>query len=419
MQILIKKATILSSGSTFHLKKKDVFIKNGIIEKIANNISEKAKIIIDKKNTFISLGWVDVFADFCDPGHEHKETLASGLETAAAGGYTDVFLIPNTQPAISAKSAVEYIKNKDQLVNLHPIGAVSKNLEGKDLAEMYDMKLAGAIAFSDGRKTIQNSGLLLKAMQYVKTFNGTVIELPEDREISKNGLMNEGEISTQIGVQGKASLAEDIHTYRNIEILRYTDSTLHLSGISTKKSIDLIRQAKKQKLRISCSVTPYHLLYNDQQLQQYNSLYKVNPPLRTEDDRKALIKAVEDGTVDCIASHHSPQHWDDKQVEFAYAENGMITLQTMLPMLLQISDQISVDKWVSLLSDRPRALFGLQQHTLETGASACLTVFSSSEKWVLNEKSNKSLSQNTPLFGQSLNGKILCVINNQQYRINE
>ncbi len=266
MHILIKKATVLSPDSKYHLKRKDILIKNGIIEKIADSINEKAKVIIDKKNMYVSAGWVDVFSDFCDPGFEHRETLESGVQVAAAGGYTDAFVIPNTNPPTANKTAVEYIKHETGLVNLHPIGSVSKNIEGKDLAEMYDMKLAGAIAFSDGRKTIQNSGLLLKALQYVKTFDGIIIEIPEDKEITKNGLMNEGVVSTQIGLQAKASIAEDIHTYRNIELLRYTQSKIHLTGISTKKSIDLIRQAKKQKLNITCSVSPYHLLYSDQML---------------------------------------------------------------------------------------------------------------------------------------------------------
>ncbi len=419
MQILIKKAIILCSDSKYHLKKKDVFIKNGVIEKIADSITEKAKIVIDKKNTYISPGWVDVLADFCDPGYEHKETLSSGIETAGAGGYTDVFLLPNTNPVTSNKAAVEYIKNDNEIVNLHPIGAVSKNIEGKDLAEMNDMNLAGAIAFSDGKKNIQNSGLLLKALQYVKTFGGNIIEIPEDREIAKNGLMNEGEISTQIGVQGKASIAEDIHTYRNIELLRYTNSKMHLSGISTKKSIDLVRQAKKQKLDITCSVTPYHLLYTDKHLETYNSIYKVSPPLRGEEDRKALIKAVEDGTIDCIASHHSPQNWDDKQVEFEYAQNGMITLQTMLNMLMQVSDHIPTEKWVSMLSQKPREIFKMEKHKIEENAKACVTIFSTSEQWCFDEKSNKSLSGNSPLLNQDMTGKILGVVNNNQYRIYE
>lgn len=419
MHILIKKATVLSPESKYHLKKKDILIKNGIIEKIADSINEKAKVIIAQKNMYVSAGWVDLFADFCDPGFEQKETLSTGAMVAAAGGYTDAFVIPNTNPPTSSKTAVEYIKNENDLVNLFPIGSVSKNIEGKDLAEMYDMKLAGAIAFSDGRKTIQNSGLLLKALQYVKTFEGIIIEIPEDREITKNGLMNEGVVSTQIGLQAKASIAEDIHTYRNIELLRYTQSKIHLTGISTKKSIDLIRQAKKQKLNVTCSVTPYHLLYSEQMLECYNSHFKVNPPLRTEEDRKALIKAVEDGTIDCIASHHTPQSWDDKQVEFAYAQSGMLSLQTTLHMLLKLESNITIDKWVSLLSDQPRKIFSLPQPKLEAGADATLTIFSTTEPWTYNEKSNQSLSENSPLFQETLQGKILCVINNHKHRIYE
>ncbi len=419
MQLLIKKATILCASSIYHLKKKDLLIKDGVIIKIADRITESATNIIDQKNTYVSLGWVDVYADFCDPGYEHQETINTGMEAACAGGFTDVFIIPNTNPTTSNKSAVEYIKNHTGIVNVHPIGAVSKNIEGKDLAEMNDMHAAGAVAFSDGKKTIQDSGLMLKALQYVKTFDGVIIEIPEDLGISKNGLMHEGTVSTGIGVQGKPALAEDIHTYRNIELLRYTQSNIHLTGISTKKSMDLIRQAKKQHLAVSCSVSSYHLLYNHTQLESYNSIYKVNPPLRTEEDRKALIKAVEDGIVDCIASHHTPQHIDNKQVEFAYAKNGMITLQTMLNMLTQVSEHITLEKWIALLTEKPRELFKLKKQTITQGATACLTVFNTTSDWPYDQSSNKSLSQNSPLYGQTLTGKILCVVNNHQYQIHE
>ncbi len=419
MQLLLKKVTVVSPGSKYHLKKKDILINDGMIEKIADSITKKVDNVIDIKNTFISTGWVDLFADFCDPGFEHKETIESGSKAAAAGGYTDVCLIPNSNPVTTSKSQVEYIQNKSSLVNLHPIGAVSKHIEGKDLSEMYDMKLSGAVAFSDGKKPIQQGGLLMKALQYIKTFDGVIIEVPEDASISKIGLMNEGIVSTQLGIQGKASIAESIHLNRNIELLQYTNSKLHITGISTKKSVTMIRQAKKQGLQITCSVTPYHLLYTDQNLSNYNSIYKVNPPLRSEEDRKALIKGLEDGTIDCIASHHFPQDWDAKQVEFEYAHDGMISLQTMLPMLLSVSDKISIEQWISLLTVRPRNILGLPAQTIAENKMACVTIFNPTTKWIYNEKSNQSKSANSPLWNQELTGKVLATINNKQTYINE
>ncbi len=362
---------------------------------------------------------MDLFADFCDPGQEHKEDLISGSNAAASGGFTDVCLIPNTQPAITNKSSVDYIKSKSALVNLHPIGAVSNQLEGKDLAEMYDMKRAGAVAFSDGIKPVQQAGLLLKAMQYVKAFDGVIIQVPEDTSISKNGLMHEGVTSTQLGMQGKPSIAESIQIQRDIELLQYTGSNIHFTGISTKKSVDLIRQAKKQGLHVTCSVTLYHLLFTDKQLETYDSTYKVFPPLRTETDRNALIRAIEDGTIDCITTHHSPQDWDAKNVEFEYAKPGMIGLQTLLSMLLQVSENIQLEKWISLLTEKPRTILGLPLPEISEGNQACLTIFNTEEKWVLNEKSNRSKSANSPYFNHEMKGKVLAVVNNNQLYTNE
>lgn len=415
MQLLLKKVTILSPTSKYHLKKKDILIKNGIIEKIADSITEKVKDTIDEKNLFVSIGFMDVFADFGEPGFEHNETIQTGIKAALAGGYTDVCLVPNTNPIIQNRTTVESIQSKSNIVNLHPLGAISKNTDGKDLAEMYDMKQGGAIAFSDGKKTIQDAGLLLKALQYIKTFDGVIIEIPENSSISNHGLMHEGIVSTQLGMPGKPAIAEYIAIQQSLELVSYTNSKIHFTGVSTKKSIELIKQAKKQGLQVTCSVTPYHLLFTDSDLETYNSLYKVNPPLRTDDDRKALLKAVEDGLVDCIASHHFPQDWDAKTKEFEYAKNGMITLQTMLPSLLKASSKISLEKWISILTEKPREIFSINIPTIEEKQTACLTVFNPTEKWNYNSKNNESLSANSPLLNEELIGKIKCVINNNEF----
>ena len=415
MQLLLKKVTILSPTSKYHLKKKDILIKNGLIEKIADSINEKVKTVIDEKNVYVSIGFMDLFADFCEPGYEHNDTIATGMKASLAGGFTDVCLLPNTNPIIQNRSTIESIKSKSDLVNLHPLGAVSKNTEGKDLAEMYDMKQGGAIAFTDGKKTIQDAGLLLKALQYIKTFDGVIIEIPENTSISKHGLMHEGIASTKLGMPGKPAISEYIAIQQSLELVSYTNSKIHFTGISTKKSIELIKQAKKQGIQVTCSVTPYHLLYTDADLETYDSLYKVNPPLRTDEDRKALLKAVEDGVVDSIASHHFPQDWDSKTKEFEYAKNGMITLQTMLPSLLKASSKITLEKWISLLTEKPREILSLPMPIIEEKQPACLTVFNPTEKWNFNTTNNESLSANSPLLNSELIGKIICVINNNQF----
>jgi len=419
MQLLIKKVTIISPTSKYHLKKKDILINNGIIDKIADSIVEKNAKVIEGKGMYVSVGWMDLFSDFCDPGHEQKETCITGSKAATAGGYTDVCLIPNTNPSNSSKSTVEYLKNNSTIVNLHPIGSISKNIEGKDLAEMYDMRLSGAIAFSDGKKPVQQSGLLLKALEYIKTFDGMIIEIPEDYSIAQNGQMHEGEMSTRLGMQGKASIAESIHLQRNIELLQYTQSKLHVTGVSTQKGIELIRQAKKKGLNITCSVTPHHLLLTDNQLKTYDSLYKTTPPLRTETDRKALVKGILDGTIDCIATHHTPQDWDAKQVEFEYAKEGMIGLQTAFSLLLSVDENIPLETWIHLLTDAPREILQIDKPEIAEKSKACLTLFNTHEKWNFDATTNQSKSTNSPYFGQTLTGKVIGIVNNNQWHFNE
>jgi dihydroorotase len=413
VKVLIKKATILCAQSQYHLQQKDILIVNGMIDKIASSIpSDKKYTIIEAKNLYVSVGWVDVFADFADPGFEQKEDLKSGMQAAANGGYTDVMILPNTSPTISNKGQVEYIINqtKNNQVNIHVIGALSKNCEGTTLAEMYDMQQSGAIAFSDGKKAIQQSGLMLKALQYVKSFDGIIIQMPIDESLTKHGLMNEGIVSTQLGMQGKIDIAEHIMIHRDIELLRYTESKLHITGVSTAKGIDLIRKAKKDKLQITCSVTPYHLLLTDEALQNYDSNYKVNPPLRTDADRKALLEAVADGTIDCIATHHTPHEWDAKHVEFEYAQYGMIGLETTLHQLLSIpNSKIKIEKWVELLSTNPRKIFGLAPKNIAINEPACLTVFSTSETTNYTDATKKSKGINSPFLNSELKGKVFAL----------
>ncbi len=408
MSFLIKSATVIDSQSAYHGKQVDILIEHNTISAIGKSIKTTAQKKITGKNLFVSPGWVDVFADYCDPGFEQKETISSGLKAAAAGGFTDVLLVPNTIPLISNKAMVEYVQQKSQgnRVSLHVMGAVSKQTEGKELAEMMDMQAQGAIAFTDGWHPLQNAGLMLKALEYVKAFDGILVQLPVHQALASGGLMHEGAMSVQLGMSGIPAIAEPMIIHRDLELLRYTQSRLHISGVSSAEGLKLIRQAKKEGLQITCSVTPYHLLYTDKNLSAYESVFKTEPALRTETDRKALVKGLEDGTIDCIASHHRPQDWDAKEKEFEYAQPGMISQETCWNMLLMAAPQISMERWVQLLSEHPRKLFKLPESHIQKAQPANITIFDTDTKWIYTTGNKQSLAVNSPLFNHEMTGKI-------------
>jgi dihydroorotase len=319
------------------------------------------------------------------------------------------------------KAAVEYIVQRNRFLpaTLHPIGAVTKNADGKDLSEMYDMFESGAVAFGDGLNSVQNAGVLVKALQYLKAIDATIIQVPDDKTLSPNGLMHEGIVSTSLGLPGKPALAEELMIVRDLELARYTGSKIHITGISTAKGIELFRIAKAEGLPVSCSVTPYHLLYCDEDLTNYDTNLKVSPPLRTTKDRQALRQALFDGTVDCIASHHLPQSRDEKLVEFEYASNGMIGLQTSFAAVLAAVPELTPDRIVALFSLNARSLFHLQPHTITVGATASLTLFSLNATWTFNEGSIRSKSVNTPITGKELKGRPYGIIHKDNLFLNE
>jgi dihydroorotase len=258
---------------------------------------------------------------------------------------------------------------------------------------------------------VQSSGLLLKALQYIKTFGGMIIQIPDDKSINAHGLMNEGIVSTQLGLPGKPAMAEELIVARDIKLTSYAESRLHFTGISSKKSLEYVKRAKEGGTDISCSVTPYHLFFCDEDLQSYDTNLKVNPPLRTHEDRAALQQAIAEGTIDCIASHHLPHEYDSKVLEFEYAKNGMISLETAYAVLRTAVPQISNERWVELLSIKPRQLFGLEAATMQEGNSASLTLFDPEKKWTPTQADILSKSKNTPFTGRELTGKVLGIIN--------
>ena len=420
MDFLIRQAKIIDASSPFHLQQADIFIQDGVIRSIASTLDVECEKIISTHGLIASPGWLDVFAHFPDPGFEYKESLQTGANAAAAGGYTDVLLIPNTAPVIHNKSAVEYVvqRGKSLLVNLHPIGAVTKNAEGKELAEMYDMHQSGAVAFGDGLCSIQSSGILLKALQYLKAIDKVLIQLPDDKSISATGLMNEGIISTQLGLPGKPSIAEELMIARDIELAKYTDSKIHFTGISTAKSITLIKRAKEEGIKVSCSVTPYHLFFCDEDLKTYDTNLKLNPSLRTAEDREVLRTAVSEGIIDCISSHHFPHEKDSKIIEFEYAKYGMIGLETSFAVVRTMLPELPLENLIALFSNAPRKIFGLPAASIKENEIACLSLFTD-EKWIVNASAIKSKSMNTPFLGKELKGKPLGIINKHQVFLNE
>jgi dihydroorotase len=314
---------------------------------------------------------------------------------------------------------VEYLvqKSKSFPVTVHPIGAITKNAEGKELSEMFDMFNNGAIAFSDGTKPVHSSGILQKALEYILAVNGVIIQLPDDKSIGTHGLMNEGEISTRLGLQGKPDLSEELMIARDIELVRYTNSKIHFTGISTSKSLQLIAAAKKEQLRVSCSVSPYHLFFCDEDLYDYDTNLKVNPPLRTKEDRDALREAINNGTIDFIASHHQPQDWDHKVCEFQNAEFGMETLESVFGAA-QICG-VSTERFIQMQTENIRALFNQPVPAIEEGRKANLTFFVPDEEYVFEEKNIFSKSSNNAFINKKLKGKVIGIFNKDRLHLNK
>jgi len=413
--LLIQKATLIDPGATHNGKVRDILIKNGKIAEIKTSIKVPAKAKkLNAAGAFVSPGWIDVGVQTGDPGFEHRETLETVSQAAAAGGFTTIVCQPNTLPVIHSKSEVLYLQNRVQknLVEVLPIGAISNECKGVDLTEMYDMHNSGALAFSDGKYPIQNAGLMLRALQYVKAFNGLIINHPQEDSISKNAQLHEGVISTTLGMPGFPGIAEELMLQRDIDLLAYADSRLHVTNISTAGGVALLREAKEKGLNITGSTPILNLIFEDKDLENFNSNLKVLPPLREKSDRKALIKGLKDGTLDYINSNHMPLEEEVKLVEFPYAKFGAIGLETLYPLLnTHLGKKFTETQVVQMLAINPRKILQLPLPEIKKNSLANLTIFHPGQEWTFSKENIKSKSRNTSLLGKTFTGKILGVIN--------
>ncbi|MFD0862285.1 dihydroorotase family protein [Sungkyunkwania multivorans] len=403
MTILLKSATIVDSQSEFHQQTKDILIENGKISKIDKSIKAANAHVISFENLHVSQGWFDSSVNFGEPGYEERETIDHGLEVAAKSGFTAIAVNPNTNPIPDTNADITFLKSKANryLTSLFPIGALTVNSDGVDLAELFDMKNAGAIAFGDYQRAIRNPNLLKIALQYAQNFDGIVLSFPQEDHIKGKGVVNEDVTSTQIGLKGIPALAEALQIARDIFILEYTGGKLHIPTISTERSVKLIKEAKKKGLDVSCSVAIHHLVLNDEVLTGFDTRYKVLPPLRTPRDIKALIKGLDDGTIDMVTSDHHPIDIEHKKVEFDHAMYGTIGLETAFGALNHI---FSTEKTISLLT-AGKSRFGLTNHSIEVGNKADISLFDPSRKYTFRKEDILSTSKNSAFLGVELKGK--------------
>jgi dihydroorotase len=415
MNILIPKARIIDPESKWNGKTAGILIENGMITRIGENLPAPGVPVFEAENLHASPGWFDMQANLRDPGYEYKEDLESGSRAAASGGFTGLALMPSTHPPVHSKAEVEYIRNKSKeaLIDIFPVGTVSHLLEGNDLSEMYDMHLSGAVAFSDDKKPIKNSGLLLRALLYTKNFNRLVMTHCEEKSISADGKMNEGVTSTKLGLKGIPALAEEIMLARNIQLLEYTEGKLHIASVSTAQAVALIRQAKAKGLNISASVNTHHLVLNDEALMEFDSNLKVNPPLRTNADREALKKGLADGTLDVLVSDHSPEDTENKDLEFDLAAFGMLGLETAYALANTYSG-LNTEQLIQKMALNPRRLLGIPLPSIQEGQTANITLFDPALNWVFSAKDIRSKSRNTPFVGHRFKGKALAIVHKGQ-----
>jgi len=417
MNVLLKSATIIDPKSEFHNTTQDILIENGIITKVAQNIKNtNGYKEIALENLHVSQGWFDSSVSFGEPGYEERETIENGLKTAAKSGFTTVMVNANTVPVTDTGSHVSFIqsKAKNSAVTLEIYGALTKGSLGEALAELYDMQQAGAIAFYDYQKAISNANLMKIALQYAANFNGLICSFPQNNTIAGKGVVNEGITSTLLGLKGIPTLAEELQISRDLYLLEYTGGRLHIPTISSAKSVELIRDAKKRKLNVTCSVAIHNLIFTDAVLKEFDSNYKVLPPLRTQDDINALIEGLKDGTIDMVTSDHNPLDIEKKKLEFDHADYGTIGLESAFGALNSV---MTLKKTIETLTSG-KTVFGIEYQPIKKGAKADLTLFNPNGTRTFMEKDILSKSKNSAFLGSKLKGVVYGVIAKNKLELN-
>lgn len=410
MKFILRSAKIIDSNSPFHNKTVDILIVDGIIEKIATSLPNTDKTEeIKRDNLHVSQGWFDSSVSLGEPGYEERETISNGLNVAAKSGFTAIALQPNSFPIIDNQSQVNFVQNKAAgcATQLFPIGALTKGSEGKDMAELYDMKNCGAVAFGDYNKSQDNANMLKIALQYVQDFDGLVIAFPQDEKIKGQGVVNEGVVSTRLGLKGIPNLAEELQIARNLFLLEYTGGKLHIPTISTAKSVELIKEAKAKGLKVSCSVAVHHLILTDEKLEGFDTRFKVSPPLRTENDRKVLLQAVRENTIDMITSDHNPMDIEHKKMEFDIAKNGTIGLESTFSALMTV---LPLEKIIEKLT-LGKEIFSIESDPIVEGAKANMSLFTPEGKGIFTKSSILSKSKNSAFLGTETKGKVYGIVN--------
>lgn len=414
MNLLLKSATIIDQSSPFHLQIKDLLIENGTITKIGEkleNLKNYKEIAFD--NLHVSQGWFDSSVCFGEPGFEDRETIENGLKTASKSGFTAVAVNPNTHPATDNKSAIQFLKNKaaNSATALFPVGNLTKGGKSEDIAELYDMQNAGAIAFGDYNKSVSNANLLKIGLQYAQNFDALMMSFPQNDSIAGIGLVNEEINSTKLGLKGIPALAEELQIVRDLFLLEYTGGKLHIPTISTAKSVELIKEAKKKKLNVTCSVAAHHLALTDDELKSFNTSTKVLPPLRTTKDIKALIKGIKEGVIDMVTSDHNPMDVEHKKVEYSNAKFGTIGLESLFGAL---NKAIGLETLIGSLTTKPREIFKVPTYSISEGQQANITLFNPDFEYTFTENDIFSSSKNAIFLNKKLNGKVYGVISNNK-----
>ena len=410
MRTLLKSVTVIDPQGPYHKQVVDILIDQGIIKDIAASIDDNQAECIQHSNAHVSLGWFDPSVSLGEPGFEERETLSNGSMVAAKSGYTAIGIQPNTDPVTQSKAAVNFIKSKEHVVHLYPIGALTLDNKGEDLCELFDMNNAGAIAFGDYKKPIKDPNVLKLALEYAQSFSGIICSFPMDGALAHNGMINESPQSVQLGLKGIPKLSEHLQIARDLSILKYTGGRLHIPTISSAESVSLIRQAKKQGLNVSCSVAVYNLVLSDQVLESFDTNHKLLPPLRESVDQKALLQGLLDGTIDGVTSDHNPIDIEHKNVEFDHAMYGSIGLEHTFGALLALTDLESAIKGLTGL----RHCFGLDVGTIASGSPANLTVFNPEPSGTIELEAINSKSKNAALLGCKTKGVVLGIINGEK-----